>query len=213
MQCVKASCRKHFCRGCSLNKWLLELGAQVEERYNGRERHLWNPNLYAGNTAEAVYGHLSSESSCNAGRSCFNPEAQRQLLADERAQMELATAGWAARRRAAVDKDAAARAGSSEWGERYEAIRTTSAEPVLRALGVPPAPDAERGPVDAPRPEAAHDQRPKSPKPHWFGVAPVPTHDLAVAALRAGKLGPGQYYDYHSKMNDRKIHEQWAMGA
>ena len=54
MQCVQARCRKHFCRGCSLNKWLLELGAQVEDRYHGRESFLRRPTNYGGDDASAV---------------------------------------------------------------------------------------------------------------------------------------------------------------
>jgi len=88
MQCVKADCRKHFCRGCSLNKWLLELGVQVEDRYVGKETRLRNPNNYGGNSADDVYGrHLYSDTSCNPGKSCFNPEAQRQLLDGEEEEL------------------------------------------------------------------------------------------------------------------------------
>jgi len=95
MQCVKATCRKHFCRGCSLNKWLLELGAQVEERYVGKEARLRNPNNYGGNSADNVYrDHLNTEHSCNPGRSCFNPEAQRNLHDGEEERLIAASTAY-----------------------------------------------------------------------------------------------------------------------
>lgn len=80
MQCVKSTCRKHFCRGCSLNKWLLDLGSQVEDRFVGREAFLRQPRNYGGTSADDVYQrHLYSASSCNPRQSCFNSEAQRHL--------------------------------------------------------------------------------------------------------------------------------------
>lgn len=96
MQCVNMHCRKHYCRGCSLNKWLLELGAQVEDRYIGREGFLRSPRNYGGDSAGDVYErHLyNAASSCNQGASCFNPEARRQLLPGEEAKLIAASAAY-----------------------------------------------------------------------------------------------------------------------
>ena len=71
------------------------LCAQVEERYIGRVDRLRNPNNYGGNSADDVYGrHLNSEHSCNPNRSCFNPEAQRQLLPGEEERLVAAAEAY-----------------------------------------------------------------------------------------------------------------------
>ena len=42
------------------------------------------PNASGGNSSGDVYdGHLYSRSSCNPNRSCFNPEAKRELRSGE----------------------------------------------------------------------------------------------------------------------------------